>query len=47
MSQNEQDKLSLLQENIEENLAVLLNGTDEEMNRDLAINSIKEYLKIL
>jgi len=47
MSENEQDKLSVLQESIEDCLAVFLSGTDEDINRNLAISGIKEYLKIL
>lgn len=44
MTKSELNKLSLLQENVEDNLAVLLSGTDGESNRDLAISTIKNYI---
>lgn len=44
MTKDELNKLSLLQEDVEDNIAVLLCGSDGEANRDLAINSIKNYL---
>ena len=44
MSNHEVDELSILQENIEDNLSIIMNGLDGEINRDQAINSIKNYL---
>ena len=47
LTKEEQDKLSNLQENIEDYVALLINDTDVKDNRNLAINTIKEYLKNL
>lgn len=44
MSADEMSELSLLQEKIDDNLEILLSGTDGETNRDLAINYIKNFL---
>ena len=44
MSNHEVDELSILQENIEDNLSIIMNGLDGEINREQAINSIKNYL---
>lgn len=47
MTSEELYKLSLLQENVEDSLAIFLSGTDGEENRNMAINSIKNYLSEL
>ncbi len=45
MSEHEMNKLSLLQEEVEDYIGVILIGQDIAENKDLAINVIKNYLK--
>jgi len=47
LNKDEQNNLSILQEEIEDYIGLLLLGTDVIVNRNLAINAIKEYLKKL
>lgn len=47
LNKDEQNNLSILQEEVEDYVGLLLLGTDSAVNRNLAINAIKEYLKKL
>ena len=47
LNKDEQNNLSILQEEVEDYVGLLLLGTDSAVNRNLEINAIKEYLKKL